>query len=150
MPEEYLPEDRRKHLDLVQAVVVRMASASSSTKGWLLPVVAATYGYALVQHSWTVGLLGVAAVAVFAVLDAHYLRQERAFRVLFREVAAGRVRDYKMDVHPYVGKPNRDEEDLRERNCTWPAVAKSWALGAFYGPLGVVGVVVVVVAAAFN
>lgn len=35
---ELSPEDRRKHLDYIQAVVTRQSAASSSAKGWHLPV----------------------------------------------------------------------------------------------------------------
>lgn len=47
-------EDRRKHLDFIQAVVARMSAASSNSKAWLLPVVAATYGYALTKNAESV------------------------------------------------------------------------------------------------
>lgn len=82
-------EDRRKHLDFIQAVVTRMSAASSTTKGWLLPVVTATYGYAVVNREMSVALLGIAAVLLFAVIDANYLNQERAFRRLYDAVAQG-------------------------------------------------------------
>ena len=64
-------EDRRKHLDFIQAVVTRMSAASSSAKGWLLPVATATYGFALIQHSRAVALLGLAAVVLFMFLDVN-------------------------------------------------------------------------------
>lgn len=71
-------EDLRKHLDFIQALVSRMSAASSSSKGWLLPVATAAYGFALTKHSGSVGLLGVFAVLVFSYIDANYLKQERA------------------------------------------------------------------------
>lgn len=37
-----------------------MSAASSNAKGWLLPVVTATYGFALIQRSRAVTLLGLA------------------------------------------------------------------------------------------
>ena len=82
-------DDRRKHLDYIQAVVTPMSSASSSAKGWLLPVVTAAYGYALAKQQSPVALLGVAAVLLFGFLDANYLRQEKAYRRLYDAVAGG-------------------------------------------------------------
>jgi hypothetical protein len=146
----YGAEDRRKHLDMVQTVVSRMAAASSTSKGWLLPVVTATYGFALVQCEPMVAGLGIVAIAVFGVLDAHYLRQERAFRVLFREVARNKVRDYDMNVKRYFHKPNGDEDDERDENCHWWHVICSWALLGFYGPLVVVGAAVIVIASLYR
>lgn len=66
-----------------------MSAASSSAKGWLLPVATATYGFALIQHSRAVALLVLAAVVLFMFLDANYLRQERAYRRLYDTVARG-------------------------------------------------------------
>jgi ATP adenylyltransferase len=81
------PEDRRKHLDYIQAVVTRQSAASASAKGWLLPIVTATFGFALTQHSWPLAALGMVAVVLFAYLDANYLRSEKQFRRLYNTVA---------------------------------------------------------------
>lgn len=137
-------EDRRKHLDFVQAAIARMASASSTAKTWLLPVVAATYGYSLAQRSGPVALLGVSAVVLFAFLDASYLRQERAFRALYRSVVAGRATPYNMDNSVFYGKQNGDEDDQREENCQWYNVIWSWSLAGFYLPFTAVGVLIFV------
>lgn len=56
---EVSPEDRRKHLDYIQAVVTRQSAASASAKGWLLPVVTAVFGFALTQHVWLLAALGM-------------------------------------------------------------------------------------------
>ncbi len=81
------PEDRRKHLDYLQAVVTRQSAASSSAKGWLLPIVTATFGFALTRGSWPLAALGMVAVVLFAYLDANYLRSEKQFRRLYNTVA---------------------------------------------------------------
>jgi len=135
-------DDRRKHLDFIQAAVSRMSSSSSTAKGWLLPVVTATYGYAVSKRAAEVALLGLAAAGLFAFLDAHYLRQERAFRALYRAAVQGTVATYEMSNGSYFRKPSGGENDQREKNCRWPAVIKSWSLGGFYGPLIVVGLIV--------
>lgn len=138
-PSRWLDDDQRKHVDLVQAAVARMASASSTAKGWLLPVVTATYGYAVTQSDPRVAALGVAAVLLFGSLDAHYLRQERAFRALYRATIDGAVDVYEMDISPYLGKSNRDESDRRQENCQWSHVIFSWSVGGFYGPIVALG-----------
>jgi diadenosine tetraphosphate (Ap4A) HIT family hydrolase len=83
------PEDRRQHLSFVQAVITRMSQASSSSKTWLLPIVTLTYGYALTKETPSVAVLGIVAVLIFGILDANYLKQERAFRKLYDKVGAG-------------------------------------------------------------
>lgn len=148
-PQPPSPEDVRKHLDFIQAVVTRMSAASSSAKGWLLPVVTATYGYALTQHARSVALLGLLAVALFMFLDANYLRQEQAYRGLYDAVAR-RTRDvplYSLDVAdacdpaPY---PESFWGRLHARSSKWFPSRKvwlSWSIAPFYGSLGVFGLV---------
>lgn len=132
-------EDRRQHLDQVQSVVTRMASASSTAKAWLLPVATAAYGYALVEGEDAVALLGVAAVFMFAVLDASYLRQERAFRALYQAAVEGKVGVYNMNASRFYSRPNGDDEDRRSVNCEWNQIIWSWSLAGFYVPLAVIG-----------
>ncbi|WP_087130365.1 hypothetical protein [Microbacterium esteraromaticum] len=91
---------RLKHLDYVQSIVARMAHSSTQAKSWLLPVVVATFGYALTQRSGSVALLGVAAILLFGYMDASYLRQERAYRRLYNAVVAGKaVPELSLDPH---------------------------------------------------
>lgn len=141
-------EDRRKHLDFIQAIVTRMSAASSGAKGWLLPVVTATYGFALTQHSRAVTLLGIAAVALFMFLDANYLRQERAYRRLYDTVAMGtrEVPLFSLDPSeaddPVPESLNRRQR-LRIMIGRWfPgwSVWSSWSILPFYGALLFVGV----------
>lgn len=56
-----------KHLEFIQAIVARMAQSSVQTKSLLLPVVVATYGYALTQKSVSVSLLGIARSSFLAI-----------------------------------------------------------------------------------
>lgn len=140
------PDDRRKHLDLIQAIVTRMSSASSTAKGWLLPVVTATYGYAIVQHARSVALLGIAAVLLFAFLDANYLKQEKAYRRLYRAIVRNPQKDWQFS----LDLTDADEPRGQECCCKpvlrfvarWipgPRVWFSWSIMPFYGALVIVG-----------
>lgn len=127
-------EDRRQHLSFIQAVITRMSQASSSSKSWLLPIVTVTYGYAITQKSVSVALLGCLAVLVFCVLDANYLKQERAFRNLYDRVAAGHaVPPFSMS--PAVASPTGTRANYWP---DWPDV-RSWAVAPVYGPLLLAG-----------
>lgn len=144
------PEDRRKHLDYIQAVITRMSAASSTAKGWLLPVVTATYGYALTQGTWSVAALGLAAVAIFALMDANYLRQEKAYRRLYDVVAKG-----ERAVPPFTLDPSHANESIQPKERWWRTMARrvrcwipgrevwaSWSIAPFYGGLLLAGIVV--------
>lgn len=149
------PEDRRKHLDYIQAVVTRQSAASSSAKGWLLPIVTATFGFALTQQSWPLAAIGLFSILLFAYLDANYLRSEKRFRSLYNTVAQSRrlVPDFTLD-------PS-DAEDLPTNNIAiksrWRRFSeaylpewdiwRSWSILPFYTALfalgtGVIGLII--------
>ncbi|MGW4752905.1 HIT family protein [Streptomyces chartreusis] len=132
-------EDRRQHLSFIQAVITRMSQASSSSKSWLLPIVTATYGYAVTGKSILVALLGCLSVLVFGVLDANYLKQERAFRKLYDEVASGRpIPAFSMN--PTLASPASNRANYWP---DWPDV-RSWAVAPVYGPLLLAGMGLIV------
>lgn len=149
-------EDRRKHLDFIQAVVTRMSAASSTTKSWLLPLVTATYGYALTQKADSVAVLGIMAVMIFAFLDANYLRQEKAYRKLYDAVAGlGYTENQTRVVPPFSMDPSDADDPILENSTFWRKSAQiwrrwmpkwtvwcSWSVAPFYGSLFVIGVVI--------
>lgn len=127
-------EDRRKHLELVSAVVARMASASAAAKGWSITVAGAAFGIAVVRSNWFVFLLGVIALVVFGIVDGLYLHSERKFRDLYDAIIAenSTVRPLSMDPSGFVARRRR--ESLR-----------SWSVLGFYVPLAAVGLVLMVI-----
>lgn len=148
------PEDRRKHLDFIQATITRMSAASTSAKSWMLPVVTATYGYAITQCSPSVALLGIGAALVFAYLDANYLRQEKRFRRLYRAVAEGKDEIAVFSLNPEDAastdaRVSREEwgnrvPRLLSRFVPGPAVWSSWSIGPFYAAVTVAGIVIAI------
>ena len=143
-------EDRRQHLAFIQAVITRMSSASSTAKGWLLPVVTATYGYALTQNDGSVALLGMAGVGLFAMLDANYLRQEQSYRRLYDTVARKRrpVPSFTLDPSEAEELPGGDTPPRRKiqvwvgRWLPEPRVWLSWSIAPFYTGFLLVGLVI--------
>lgn len=145
-------DDRRKHLEFVQAVVTRMSAASSTTKGWLLPVVTAAYGFAITKGSVGVAMLGIVATLVFALMDANYLRQEKAYRRLYDAIVRGQrsVPQFSLDpsdaddpIPPAASRRERIRK-LWGRWVPGAAVWASWSIAPFYVAFVLVGVVVVV------
>jgi hypothetical protein len=143
-------EDRRKHLDFIQAVITRMSAASSNAKGWLLPVVTVAYGYSLTKPARSIAVLGILAVALFAFIDANYLRQEKAYRRLYDAVAR-KTRDvphFSLDPSEAIdatSPPKNERERLMHLIGKWfPAysVWLSWSIAPFYGALLLMGIVV--------
>jgi ATP adenylyltransferase len=150
------PEDKGKHLDLIQGVVTRMSAASSSAKSWLLPVVTAAYGFALTNSSGSVASLGIVSVLLFSYIDANYLREERAYRKLYDVVALGEkhVPQFTLNTaHANEPLPNTDatatKQEARgvlERWLPGWHIWVSWSIVPFYGTLLLLGICVLVYA----
>lgn len=80
-------EDRHRHLDLISAVIGRMAASSAAAKGWSVTLAGAAFGVALVRDSWPFIALGILVLLAFGALDARYLNAERRARDVYNEVA---------------------------------------------------------------
>ena len=151
-------EDVRAHLSMIQTIITRMSTASSNAKSWLLPVVTATYGFAMTKPSWKIGLLGIVAVLLFAFIDANYLRQERAYRELYNRVASGDERVPLFSLNPSDANDQiLTVDDDIPSNAGWKQrlkvcvdrwippwkVWRSWSITPFYGAFLLVGIGVV-------
>lgn len=86
-------DNLHKELDLIQAVVTRLAQNSFLIKGWSITLVSIVLALGKddlltnARPGWLVGLVLV-IWAAFWYLDAYFLRQERLFRKLYEHVVA--------------------------------------------------------------
>ena len=133
---EKIAELRVKHLEMVQAVVARMAGNGAALKNWCITVTTAVCGFAITLQRPFVALLALLPIMIFALLDAQYLRGERRFRALFDRV---RREDW--------GQLPSFEIGLKDvpRIAYW-RVLGSWSIMVFYAPLAFAVAVVVLVA----
>jgi len=116
-------DDRRKHLELVSAVVGRMAAASAAAKGWSITLAGAAFGVALIRDISYLILLGVLALVVFGIVDALYLYNEKRFRALYAAIAdQNAVKPLSMDLSVL--------DRLKKKESFF-----SWSVVLFYGPL---------------
>lgn len=94
-----------KHLEMIQAIINRLAGNCFLIKGWTITISLA--GFSLFANNKSqVMFLGLAAFAIiiFWVLDAYYLRQERLFRELYKSVATKNELDgnfFIIDISPF-------------------------------------------------
>lgn len=114
-------DNLHKELDLIQAVISRLAQNSFYIKGWSITLVSIvlTLGkddlLSGTRLPWLVGLVLVVWVA-FWYLDAYFLRQERLFRKLYEQVVAhpddpARPR-YALNAGPFVKKVDTDWQTM--------------------------------------
>jgi len=135
---EKIAELRVKHLEMVQAVVARMANHGATLKNWCITVTAAACGFAITLQRPLVALLGLLPITIFALLDAQYLRAERRFRALFERL---RCEDW--------GTFPSFEISLNTApQIAYGSVLCSWSIFNFYAPLAL-GVVIVMLIAGY-
>ena len=96
-------EAKIKHLEFIQGVINRLASASFHTKGWSVVLVAALFVLMARQDSTSLAPVGLFPILVFWGLDGYFLWQERLFRALYDHVRAQEAAsiDFSMDVKPF-------------------------------------------------
>lgn len=131
-------EDRRKHLDLISGAIARLAGSSAAAKGWSVTLAGAAFGAALVRESWPFIALGILVLLAFGALDARYLNAERTARRVYDAVADDNaVVPLSMKGLATGARPSR---------WWWPAHFRAWSIWLFYGPLAVVGGLLLIIA----
>jgi len=94
---------RIKHLEMIQAVIARLAGHSFAIKGVAITVVSAILSFGAAQHH--PGILYVALIPATTAwgLDGYYLRRERMFRALYEtERRVSGEGTFVMDPNPYA------------------------------------------------
>ena len=81
-------KDFLKEIDLVQAVVTRMANTSFLIKGWSVTMM--TFIFATKSEPKALPLVFV-PILLFWVLDAYFLQQERLYRKLYQWIVENRM-----------------------------------------------------------
>lgn len=89
-------DDKRKHLDLLQGAITRMASNSFLLKGWSVTLATAIVGLSLKQETPRLALLALLPILAFWGLDAYYLGFERRFRDLYSKAVVAAATDFGM------------------------------------------------------
>jgi hypothetical protein len=79
-------ENKRKHLELIQNVINRMAANSFFLKGWTVTLVSAIFVLSQKDTDSAYILVAVLPIVTFWILDGFFLRQERLFRKLYDQV----------------------------------------------------------------
>lgn len=110
-----------KHLEMIQAIVARLASNSFAYKGWSVTIAAGLVAFLAASHQ-TLLFAAIYPILAFWFLDGHSLALERAFRKLYDEVRLGRVADYSLDLSG-MRRPVIDQIDAM----------LSLAMSLFYG-----------------
>ena len=98
-------ENKRLHLQMIQAVVSRMASNLFFLKGWTITLIAALFALSAKDKNPKYILIAYFPVIMFWILDGYFLSQERLFRGLYDDVRKRDEKDidFSMDTNRYKG-----------------------------------------------
>jgi len=93
-------EKKLKHLELLQAVIVRMGNNSFLLKGWSVSLVSAIFVITIQDKAKGFIAIAFFPAFIFWALDGFYLWQERLFRALYDHVRGLKENqiDFSMDV----------------------------------------------------
>ena len=97
-------ENKRKHLEFIQAIVSRMAGNLFFLRGWTITLIAALLALFIKGNSsnYVIYFL-IILILVFWILDGYFLSQERLFRDLYNHVRKLKEEeiDFSMDTSEY-------------------------------------------------
>ena len=133
-----------KHLELIQAVITRLAQNSFACKGWCIALVAAIFVLAAGEANPQFLLVALLPTIAFWGLDAYYLRQERLFRKLYdavRKAAPAELEDDPLSM---------DTSAYNDQVATWCGTCWSKTIAWLYGPMVFVILLVATVACAWS
>lgn len=133
-------ELRLGHLEMVQAVIARIAGYSASHKNFCVTLVTAAGGLAVTLHNPWIAVLSFLPVIVFAGLDAQYLRIERRYRALYEQVR----------LESPAAMPTFDLKPPATLDPGFFSTLLSWSVLAFYVPMLIGAGVVIYLAEVVN
>ncbi len=119
-----MEDNKRTHLQMLQAVITRMSVNSFLLKGWSVALVAALFALAAGGSEKAFVYLAYFPAVSFWGLDGYFLRQERLFRGLY-----DRVRQ----IEPADVDFSMDTSAVTSAVSCWLAVVFSKTLVAFHG-----------------
>ena len=122
-----MDDNKRKHLEFIQAAISRMAGHLFLLKGWTITLIAALFALSAKDANKAYVLIAYFPAVVFWVLDGYFLSQERRFRALYdhvRTLDESKI-DFSMNTAPY-------QDDWRN---TWAGAMFSLTLLTYYGSL---------------
>ena len=119
-------ESKIAHLQMIQAVITRLAGSSFMIKRWSVTLAAALFALGAATINENFVYLAFFPGFMFWALDAYCLRQERLFRTLYDHVrgAHGESIDFSMNTQPFE----------KYVDGTW-SVAWSHTLSLFHGTI---------------
>jgi len=115
-----------KHLEMIEAVIERMAKNCFQLKGWAMTLVAAISALSSQGSDKKFIILAFVPILGFWTLDSFYLQQERKYKLLYKNIAAKKDEniDFNMDTSLAEGTV-KETKRLCFFNCMF-SVSEIW------------------------
>ena len=133
-------EKKLAHLEMIQAVITRMASNSFALKGWAVTLVAGLFALSGKDANQFYYLVTYIPIVVFWYLDANYLCQERMYRNLYEKVR-------ELDEDKIDFSMNATAREFQTDKTTVANCFLSKTILGFYLPLAVVTAGIIIITA---
>jgi hypothetical protein len=121
-PSQPLPPENAAvttQITLLQGIINRLATNSSSCKTWCLTLVSALFSFAGATRTPAIAGFALVPVVIFGFVDTMYLAQERAYRDLYEEIVT-EIRDSKYTVaRAFSANAARTSTHVKDAFASW-------------------------------
>lgn len=93
-----MEEHKIKNLEMIQAIISRMANNSFLLKGWSITIIAGLFSLNSGDINPAVYLLIYFILILFWLLDSYYLQLERQYRILYDNCRKGVTDDFDLNI----------------------------------------------------
>ena len=136
-----MPEKKIKHLEMIEAIIERMAKNSFQLKGWVMTLIALVGTIAAQGSDKRFILLAFIPILGFWILDSFYLQQERKYRQLYTNVIEKSDEDIDFNLDTRIATGTTEEmKRLCFFNCMF-STSEVWFYPLIAGALVVLVIV---------
>lgn len=127
-------EKKIKHLELIQAVINRLANNSFLVKGWCVTLVAAVLGLLSKDTNKRLVIIVYFLIVMFWILDAYFLYQEKLFRNLYNQVRNTDNEHIDFSMNAY---------EINKNKTNWAGSFLSGTMLLFYGIMALISLLAI-------
>lgn len=135
-------ENKIKFLEMIQNLIMRMATNSFMLKGWAVTLVAGTFALSNKESNNLFFLISYIPIILFWLLDSYYLQLERKYRSLYNNTLekSDNEIDFKITLLP---------SNAEDKTCLYQSVFSCTEFG-FYLPMALLIAIIIILASIYT
>ena len=134
-------EGKVEYLQMIQGTIDRMSTSSAIFKGFTATIVAGVSALSFSDVNKWVLVLSFVPILCFAFLDIYYLRLERRYRYLYKQV---RSNNHPVDYDLEAPKVSAIKKADKKTNTRFWTCVLSLSIQLFYFPMLVISIIIVI------